>query len=209
MRRLTVSKLIKHFNKVTSHRYYVFKYCRMAGIPVQGLIHDLSKFSPTEFIESARYYVGTDSPINLCKKENGISYAWMHHKGRNPHHYEYWQDNFDEGGDPVEMPYRYAVELICDYLGAGEAYQGKDFTYRSEFYWWMDRLTKKNIAMHEKTIAFVTIALYCISFKSKILGLDKYTFEVLWDYIHNGTSDYFSMFENIVELYMEGGLEEV
>ena len=209
MGKLTFDKLVKHFNKVVSHRYYVFKYCRMAGIPVQGLIHDISKFSPTEFIESARYYVGTDSPINLCKKENGISYAWMHHKGRNPHHYEYWQDNFDNGGNPVEMPYKYAVELICDYLGAGEAYQGKDFTFESEFYWWMDRLTKKNIAMHEKTIVFVTIVLYGIGLKSDTFHLNKYFLQEIWDYIHIGTNDYLYMFKDIVELYMKGIIEKV
>lgn len=112
-----------HLRTVLTHKKWVFYYCCKAGIPLQGLVHDLSKFSPTEFMESINYYTGTHSPIDECKKKNGVSYAWMHHKGRNPHHYEYWQDNFDKGGQPIKMPYKYAVELLCDYLGAGRAYQ--------------------------------------------------------------------------------------
>lgn len=87
----------RHFKKVCTHKRWVFYYCCKVGIPFQGLMHDLSKFSPTEFLESVKYYQGTSSPIDACKKENGWSVAWMHHKGRNKHHYEYWQDNFDNG----------------------------------------------------------------------------------------------------------------
>lgn len=92
----------RHFKKVCTHKHWVFYYCCKVGIPFQGLVHDLSKFSPTEFWESVKYYQGTSSPIDACKKENGWSAAWMHHKGRNKHHYEYWQDNFDNGGNPIE-----------------------------------------------------------------------------------------------------------
>lgn len=53
----------------------------------------------------------------------------MHHKGRNKHHYEYWQDNFDNGGNPIEMPMKYKKEMLCDYLGAGRAYHGKSFDF--------------------------------------------------------------------------------
>ena len=112
-----------HLQTVLTHKKWVFYYCCKAGIPLQGLVHDLSKFSPTEFMESINYYTGTHSPIDECKKKNGVSYAWMHHKGRNPHHYEYWQDNFDKGGQPIKMPYKYAVEFLCDYRGAGRPYQ--------------------------------------------------------------------------------------
>lgn len=86
----------RHFKKVCTHKRWVFYYCCKVGIPFQGLVHDLSKLSPTEFWESVKYYQGTSSPIDACKKENGWSAAWMHHKGRNKHHYEYWQDNFDK-----------------------------------------------------------------------------------------------------------------
>lgn len=151
---MKVVNIFKHFKKVCVHKYWVFYYCCKAGIPVQGLLHDISKFSPTEFFESVKYYQGTSSPIDACKKENGLSAAWMHHKGRNKHHYEYWQDNFDNGGTPIEMPIKYKKEMICDYLGAGKAYYGKDFTYMKEYLWWQEK--KKNpLAMHPNVKQFV------------------------------------------------------
>lgn len=144
----------KHFKKICTHKYWVFYYCCKAGIPIRGLMHDMSKFSPTEFFESAKYYQGERSPIDACKEEKGYSMAWLHHKGRNKHHYEYWQDNFDKGGTPLQMPYVYAVEMLCDYLGAGRAYMGKNFSYKAEYDWWLKKI-EKPIAMHPHTKAFI------------------------------------------------------
>ena len=64
----------------------------MAGIPLQGIIHDNSKYSFTEFFISAKFYTGTYSPIMDERKIYGYSKVWLHHKGRNKHHYEYWLD---------------------------------------------------------------------------------------------------------------------
>lgn len=97
----------KHFKKICTHKHWVFYYCRKAGIPLQGLVHDLSKFSLIEFWEGVKYYQGMSSPIDACKKDKGWSGAWLHHKGRNKHHYEFWMDNFDNGGSPIEMPMKY------------------------------------------------------------------------------------------------------
>lgn len=143
-----------HFIKICTHKHYVRKYCWKAGLHWQGITHDLSKFSPIEFWESVRYYQGNRSPIDACKEDKGYSNAWLHHKGRNPHHYEYWQDNFDKGGEPLLMPCKYAVEMLCDYLGAGHAYYGKSFTYRKEYEWWLDK-KKKSLAMHPAIIKFI------------------------------------------------------
>lgn len=137
---------IAHWKKIRTHRKWVRRYCWKQGLFWQGLTHDLSKYSPTEFFESVKYYQGTSSPIDACKKANGVSYAWMHHKGRNPHHYEYWQDNFDKGGQPVLMPYKYFVEEMCDFIGAARAYLGKDFSYVKEEEWWKKK--RENCAMH-------------------------------------------------------------
>lgn len=137
---------IAHWKKIRTHRKWVRRYCWKQGLFWQGLTHDLSKYSPTEFFESVKYYQGTSSPIDACKKANGVSYAWMHHKGRNPHHYEYWQDNFDRGGQPVLMPYKYFVEEMCDFIGAARAYLGKDFSYVKEEEWWKKK--RENCAMH-------------------------------------------------------------
>lgn len=139
---------IAHWKKIRTHRKWVRRYCWKQGLFWQGLTHDLSKYSPTEFFESVKYYQGTSSPIDACKKANGVSYAWMHHKGRNPHHYEYWQDNFDRGGQPVLMPYKYFVEEMCDFIGAARAYLGKDFSYVKEGEWWTKK--RQHCAMHPR-----------------------------------------------------------
>ena len=86
-------KIIKQFNTVTKHKWIVFKLCIKAGIPLHGIIHDLSKYSPAEFWEAAKYYNGIKSPIVYARNENGYSKAWLHHKGRNKHHFEYWYDD--------------------------------------------------------------------------------------------------------------------
>ena len=86
---MKLSNIFKHFALVVRHKHKVFINCAKCGIPLRGLLHDLSKFSPTEFFESARYYKGFRSPIGVCRREKGVSLAWLHHKGRNKHHLEY------------------------------------------------------------------------------------------------------------------------
>lgn len=145
----------KHLKTVLTHKRWVYHYCRLCGITWRGIKHDMSKFSPTEFGESIKYYTGTRSPIDVCKEQNGVSFAWMHHKGRNDHHYEYWQDNFDKGGNPVDMPFDCVIEMLCDYLGAGRAYNGKSFTYLQEFQWFLNKLNKNTPAMHIHSKVFI------------------------------------------------------
>lgn len=65
---MVVINIFKHLNTVCTHKWVVFKLCCKAGIPFRGLVHDLSKFSPTEFWESVKYYQGTSSPIVAAKK---------------------------------------------------------------------------------------------------------------------------------------------
>lgn len=115
--------IVEHFKTVCRHKKEVFKECKSCGIPVQGILHDMSKFSPTEFIPSAKYFQGDRSPINAEKEQIGYSAAWLHHKGHNKHHWEYWTD-FDETGKiiPAKIPYKYVVEMICDWIGAGKVY---------------------------------------------------------------------------------------
>lgn len=155
MSKITLKNIIAHFKKICVHKYWVAKYCFKAGLYWQGITHDLSKFSPIEFWESVRFYQGTSSPINVAKAEQGYSLAWQHHKGRNPHHYEYWTDKYDEGTVALEMPYKYAVELICDYLGAARAYLGNEFTYTGEYNWWLEKI--KTAKIHPYTANFVSV----------------------------------------------------
>ena len=147
----------KHLRKIFIHKYWVGLYCFKCGLYWRGLVHDLSKLSPTEFFESIKYYQGDSSPINAAKKDKGYSLAWMHHRGRNKHHYEYWTDNYDEGTTCIEMPFIYVVEMFCDYLGAARTYWGKKFTYTAEYKWWLNK--SKTAKMHINTNKFITIVL--------------------------------------------------
>lgn len=121
---------IKHFKTITKHRHTVIKHCAKAGILWQGLRHDLSKYTPAEFITGAKYYQGTRSPNEIEREMYGYSPAWMHHKGRNRHHYEYWNDYnpHEKKVLPVKMPLKYLVEMFCDRVAASKIYRGKNYT---------------------------------------------------------------------------------
>ena len=147
---LTFKNMWNHLRTVQTHRKWVRHYCFLAGIPWRGIKHDLSKYSPTEFFESAKFWTGTGSPINEAKAAQGYSKAWLHHKGRNTHHWAYWTDDFSKGTIIYAMPQDDFVELVCDFLAAGRAYSGKDFTYGSELRWWNKDKYVGNKAMHYK-----------------------------------------------------------
>ena len=133
--------IFKHTKLVIKHKWIVFKLCCKIGIPWRGFMHDWSKFSPTEFWESIKYYTGDGSPIKLCKAEKGYSKAWLHHKGRNKHHPEYWID-YSLSDKTVIMPYKYAAEMICDKMAAGIVYSGKDWTNNTQIdYYMKERIT--------------------------------------------------------------------
>lgn len=139
----------KHLKTILIHKYWVAKYCFQLGLYWRGLVHDLSKFHPIEFLESIKYYTGTSSPINECKKDKGYSLAWQHHKGHNSHHYEYWIDRLDTGGESIKMPKDDLKELICDWIGAGKTYMGSDFTFEKELKYVSNRIN--NAKMHNRT----------------------------------------------------------
>lgn len=131
-----MNKVIAHFKKICKHKSLVAKHCFYCGLYWQGIVHDLSKFTPSEFIESVKYYQSDHSPIDEAKKDKGFSEAWMHHKSRNKHHYEYWQDEFDKGTKHIKMPFKYVLEYVCDSLAASKTYFGDSFTYDKYLEWW-------------------------------------------------------------------------
>ena len=120
----------KHFCTITHHRWLVRQGCFRVGLYWQGLTHDLSKYSPTEFASGMRYFQGTRSPNTAEREVKGYSEAWMHHKGRNRHHYEYWSDLNRETKqyEYVHMPRKYLVEMVMDRRAACMIYQGKDYS---------------------------------------------------------------------------------
>lgn len=122
----------RHFYTITTHRHMVMKHCWKAGIFLQGLRHDLSKYSFEEFWAGVRYYQGYRSPNEGERDAYGYSKAWMHHKGRNKHHFEYWTDYnpITHQMSPVKMPQKYVIEMFCDRVAASKIYQ-KD-QYKNE-----------------------------------------------------------------------------
>ena len=123
----------QHFCTVTRHRRLVRKNCFRVGLYWQGLTHDLSKFTPTEFRVGAKYYQGNRSPNAAERIEKGYSEAWIHHKGRNRHHFEYWNDFCPETDryESVPMPRRFLAESVMDRIAACRVYEGEKYTVAS------------------------------------------------------------------------------
>lgn len=122
-------RAVQHFKTITYHKWLVWKGCCAVGLYRQGILHDMSKYSPAEFLAGVRYYQGNRSPNNAEREEKGYSSAWLHHKGRNKHHYEYWIDYSVTGSmEGVPMPDKYIAEMIMDRIAACKVYMGKTYT---------------------------------------------------------------------------------
>ena len=123
-----------HFKTITKHRHKVMRLCFRIGLYRQGLMHDLAKYSHTEFPKGCIYFQGDRSPNNKEREVTGISLSWLHHKGRNKHHFEYWLD-YDETRPGcmrgMRMPRRYVAEMFCDRLAACQTYEKDKYTQES------------------------------------------------------------------------------
>lgn len=161
-----LKNIIGHFKVITKHRWVVFKLCCKVGQPWRGLVHDLSKYSPTEFWEGVKYFNGKHSPITDCKKAEGYSKAWLHHKGRNKHHTDYWVDLSAPDKTPI-IPYPYVAEMICDKLAAGIIYKGKEWTKEYELEYWLNERDKTLV--NDQVEALITDVFTQVS----EVGIDK------------------------------------
>lgn len=141
----------QHLKTITRHKFLVMQGCFRVGLYKQGLLHDLSKYSPSEFWIGARYYQGTRSPNSAERDDKGYSEAWMHHKGRNKHHYEYWTDlnRQTRRYESVPMPRRYLVEMVMDRIAACRTYQGKNYTPVSALNYYQGSMERT--LLHPKT----------------------------------------------------------
>ncbi len=145
-----------HLKTINHHKWLVLKHCFHCGLYWQGLVHDLSKYSWTEFRVGAKYYQGNRSPNEAEREAVGHSSAWLHHKGRNKHHLEYWIDyslNKEEGMVGYEMPVKYTVEMFCDRVAASKNYHPRDYTDAMplEYY----RRGRSKLMLHPKTAALL------------------------------------------------------
>lgn len=157
----------RHFRVITRHRHKVMAHCFRVGIGWQGLFHDLSKFSPTEFFQGVKYFQGTRSPNEAEREDIGYSKAWMHHKGRNRHHFEYWTDYepVSRMMKPVKMPVKYVMEMFCDRVAASKIYNGKNYTDDKPLEYFMRAKSKRII--HPETSDLIEGLLRMLSEKGE------------------------------------------
>lgn len=168
----------KHLSTITKHRHKVMAHCFRCGIGWQGLFHDLSKYMPCEFWIGAKYYQGDRSPNEKERELFGYSMAWMHHKGRNRHHFEYWVDlnPATRQYEPVPMPKRFLVEMFCDRVAASKIYKGKDYKDDAALLYF----TKGNAAkkMHHETAACLERWLRMLAERGEVVAFAEIRREV-------------------------------
>ncbi len=142
-------QFIGHLNTITHHKLIVMQLCFRCGLYKQGIFHDMSKYSLQEFIPGIKYYQGFRSPISYEKEVVGYSKAWLHHKGRNKHHFEYWFDRINDEWKPIKMEKKYVYEMYCDRVAACKIYQKEKYTDKSplEYFYATNDATR----MHPET----------------------------------------------------------
>ncbi|MDO4344034.1 MAG: DUF5662 family protein [Eubacteriales bacterium] len=168
---------IGHFHTITEHKLLVMKHCFKIGLYRQGLLHDMSKYMPCEFLVGAKYYQGTRSPNNAEREAKGYSAAWLHHKGRNKHHFEYWIDYGLENGHNMEgmrMPRKYVAEMLADRIAASKVYNKGTYTQHHPLEYFLKG--KSHYMIHPKTQQ---------ELEHLLRILDKYGEDVCFDYVKN------------------------
>lgn len=162
-----IQRIRGHLRTINKHKIEVTKLCFRCHLYKQGLLHDLSKYSYCELKTGFTYYQGFRSPIDAQKEDIGYSLSWLHHKGRNKHHWEYWLDNSKNGVVAIEMPINYVIEMFCDRVAASMIYQKDKYTDSSalEYY----EKGRNIILIHPNTDKLIHHLLTYLS----IHGLDK------------------------------------
>ncbi len=169
-----MSNFINHCKTVRKHRKYVRKMCWKLGLLWQGLTHDLSKYSITE-LKICKYYTGTCSPHEECRRQLGYSPVWMHHYMHNKHHFQHYRDDDDKTGAiiPIKMPFKYVLEMFCDRIAASKTYAenaGNVFKPNMPYQYYLDRCRGKD-KMHNETEILLAFLLQFLA-----LNGENYTF---------------------------------
>ncbi|MCI8708932.1 MAG: catalase [Dorea sp.] len=174
-------KILGHLHTINHHKFLVMKYCFKVGLYKQGLLHDLSKYSPTEFFVGCKYYQGTRSPNNAEREATGYSKAWLHHKGRNKHHYEYWIDysvDKEEGITGQKMPAKYVIEMFLDRVAASKTYKGAEYSDKDPLEYYEDGAGKLGNMIHPDTAAKLRFFLTMLAQKG-----EKETFQYIKKFV--------------------------
>ena len=163
-----MNRFYGHLSTITRHKIKVTFLCFRCGLYAQGIKHDLSKYSPVEFWAGVRYYQGNRSPIDREKEVKGYSLGWLHHKGRNKHHYEYWIDYSTgpvKGMTGMKMPLKYVNEMIMDRIAASKVYEGTAYTQHSPLKYY--EMGKDGYMIHPETRALLEYILKMLDKKGE------------------------------------------
>jgi len=157
----------RYLSYVMRHRWFVFVECCKLGIPWRGLVHDLSKFLPSEWFPYVDFFHGQGAALRNAKAKRdstgyykptdtghqGFDFAWLLHQKRNDHHWQWWCLPEDEGGLKVlPMSSEARREMLADWRGAGRA-QGRPDTRA----WYLANWWK--LKLHDRTRAWVEFKL--------------------------------------------------
>ena len=181
---MKVKNVWRHFLTISEHKFLVMVHCFKVGLYRQGLFHDLSKYTPSEFLTGVRYYQGNRSPNAVEREMFGYSGAWLHHKGRNKHHFEYWLDFSKASGGMVgcKMPLNYVVEMVMDRIAASKVYRGKDYTDGAVWEYYQRERPYLDGAMHPETMRLLEKVLIMLRDKG-----EKATFAALKKLLRRGS----------------------
>ena len=169
-----LQRFFGHLKTINHHRFLVMKTCFKCGMYKQGLLHDLSKYSPQEFLPSVKYFQGYRSPISKEKEICGYSTCYLHHKGRNKHHWEYWVDRKPK--QPVlyvyPMPYRYMLESVIDRISASKTYKKEAYTNAEPYEFFINSTEYK--VMNPKTVSQIEELLLYLKENGEEKALEYY-----------------------------------
>jgi len=156
------------------------KYCFKVGLYKQGFLHDLSKYSWVEFSAGIKYYRGNISPNGIQKNIEGYSKAWLHHKGRNKHHLEYWIDygmKIQDGLVGMKMPKNYVIEMFIDRMCASMNYEKEKYRDDSASIYY--ERGKNYQIIHEETRELLELLLNKLASEGEQITLDYIKKQIL------------------------------
>lgn len=138
------SKYFRYLCYVLRHKWYVFLESCKLGIPLRGILHDLSKFKPSQWFPYVNYFCASDAAKPKAKE--AFEYACLEHYHLNPHHWQYWILRKDNGETKIlPMSDQYRREMLADWRGAGRAKNG----YNDSREWYLKN--KDKMLLHQET----------------------------------------------------------
>ena len=143
-----------YFSYVLRHKWHVFWEAIKLGIPWLGLIHDWDKFLPSIWLPYVRHYFNSDGSVKEpFQKGDFFDYAWLAHRRRAQHHWQWWVLFRDDGTiRTLPMPKKYRREMLADWLGTALAH-GRDVLA-----WYAEN--KNKLSLHPETREWIEARLY-------------------------------------------------